>query len=401
MTPLTQPRINPASFMDWPILPYGAEGGYGTEGDALPRISTLADGTDLNVIWQEIQHTITAWNEHRSALTALLAYQTTVSADAIPQSNSEQHFELASEFGEPESLRGPSSHLLLGYTFNDYDAASRFTWKALRAMTTEQVRASFNQALEMDNRNVNGHILLRLFSPETVENEFGTSVYGLWNGDTLKPPTYLGKSFAVNHTHYLVSGAATVDSGDLDTLIKHVQEHGYGVNDGQLVLLCNPAEADVISTFRVGTESATGIYPAHDFIPSEGSPAFFAPNEIVGKRAPEKFNRLRVSGSYGPLYVIPDELVPAGYLAVAATYGENSPLNAIAVREHENPRYRGFRTIPGTTPGYPLLDTFFTRSFGTGVRRRGQAAVMQVKANGSYEVPEIAGLSPYASLSAG
>ncbi|SDE22864.1 hypothetical protein SAMN04488581_3620 [Mycolicibacterium neoaurum] len=400
MTTYTQPRINTAN--PWFHLPFGAEGGYGTEGDALPRITHLADGTDLNVIWTEIQQTITAWNEHRSALTALLAYQTTVSADAIPQSNSEQHFELASEFGEPESLRGPSSHLLLGYTFNDYDAASRFTWKALRAMTTEQVRSAFNTALEMDNRNVNGHILLRLFSPETVENEFGTSVYGFWNGDTLKPPTYLGKPFAANHTHYLVSGAASVDSGDLDTLIKHVQEHGYGMDAGsQLVLLCNPVEADVISTFRVGTESATSVYPAHSYIPSEGAPAFYAPDEIVGKRAPAKFERMRVSGSYGPLYVIPDELVPEGYLAVAATYGPNSPLNPIAMREHENPRYRGFRTIPGTQPGYPLLESFYTRSFGVGVRRRGQAAVMQIKANGTYETPEIAGLSPYATLAAG
>jgi hypothetical protein len=44
-------------------------------------------------------------------------------------------------------------------------------------------------------------------------------------------------------------------------------------------------------------------------------------------------------------------------------------MNAIAVREHENPRYRGFRTIPGTTPGCPLLESFHTRSFGVGVRR--------------------------------
>lgn len=110
---------------------------------------------------------------------------------------------------------------------------------------------------------------------------------------------------------------------------------------------------------------------------------------------------MRVSGSYGPLYVIPDELVPAGYLAVVATYGENSPLNAIAMREHENPLYRGFRTIPGNMPGYPLLESFYTRGFGVGVRRRGQAAVMQIKAAGPYETPEIAGLSPYATLAAG
>jgi hypothetical protein len=45
--------------------------------------------------------------------------------------------------------------------------------------------------------------------------------------------------------------------------------------------------------------------------------------------------------------------------------------------------------IPGVGQ-YPLQDSYFQRSFGTGVRHRGAAAVVQIKAAGDYDVPDIA-----------
>lgn len=51
-----------------------------------------------------------------------------------------ESFEEATEFGVPTALREPADYLRLGYNFRDYDKATRFTWKALRAMTSEQVR---------------------------------------------------------------------------------------------------------------------------------------------------------------------------------------------------------------------------------------------------------------------
>jgi hypothetical protein len=113
------------------------------------------------------------------------------------------------------------------------------------------------------------------------------------------------------------------------------------------------------------------------------------PIESVGKVAPGNYNGLKVSGSYGPLWVIENDYVPAGYLAVVSTYGANSPNNCIGFRQHVQVQYQGLRTIPGTQPVYPIQDAFFSRSFGVGVRRRGQAAVMQIKETGTYDVPVI------------
>ncbi|MCA2261725.1 hypothetical protein JF722_25955, partial [Mycobacterium avium] len=81
MSALTTPRINPDLLQSLLHLsPYGAEGGYATEGDVL--VNTTADGVDLNVIWDEVAAVVRAWNAERSALTRLLTFNTTNTADA-------------------------------------------------------------------------------------------------------------------------------------------------------------------------------------------------------------------------------------------------------------------------------------------------------------------------------
>lgn len=388
MTTLTQPRFNPELLQSfWPAAPFGGEEGYATLGDVL--VNTTGDGVDLNVIWAEVAAVVAAWNRERSALASLLAFNTTNSADAIPQSRSSDSFEEASEYGEPESMRPPSDYHLMGYTFKDYDLATRWTWKFLRDSTAEQVRAIANYALEADNKLCTGSILGRLFDPTQGENNWGHPVYGLYNGDTMKPPAYLGKEFVAGHQHLLVSESNTIDSGDLDTAIRKVIEHGYGLEpNARLLALMNPAQAEVVSTFRAGVENAPGVRAKHDYIPSAGAPAYFSPEEIVGQVAPESFNGLKVQGSYGPSWCISSDFIPENYFAVVATYGPNSPDNVIGFREHPQRQYQGLRSIPGVGP-YPLQDAYFQRSFGVGVRRRGQACVTQIKASGSYDIPFI------------
>lgn len=211
----------------------------------------------------------------------------------------------------------------------------------------------------------------------------------MYNGDGQTPPAYLGKDFAAAHQHYLVSEAAVIDSGDFETAVRKVTEHGYGTDaNSRLLALMNPAQAEVVSQWKTGEESATGVVAKHDYIPSAGAPAYLQPENIIGQIAPATYNGLRVEGSYGPTLVIQSDFIPAGYFAVVATYGTNHKDNAIGFREHVQAQYRGLRTIPGSSE-FPLQDAFFTRAFGVGVRRRGQACVVQIKANGSYDIPNI------------
>ncbi|WP_431233778.1 hypothetical protein ACQ856_03535 [Mycolicibacterium psychrotolerans] len=395
MTTTTAPRINLTDLQSlWKRPPFGGESGYNSEGDVLPRVTQTADGVDLNAIWDEMQQALGKWNRERSKVVDLISYWHTSAADAVPQGLIETELELASEYGEPESMGPPSEYLLLGYTFLDFDRAARYTWRFLRDADARQVRAVLDEAFRSDNTTVTRRILDRLFDPEPDENEFGHTCYGLWNGtDGIAPPPTLGKTFTADHTHHLTSGHSTIDSGDLEVCVSHIREHGYGLTDSneQLICLVKPADSEIVQSFRAGVVNENGQKAKWDFIPAENQPAFIIASggQLVGSQPPGTVFGLQSVGKYGPLWLVESNFVPQHYFATVATAGPQAPSNAIGVRQHTNPLYQGFRQLAGNQPGYPLLDSFYTRSFGVGTRHRGAAVVTQLTEDTEYTAPVI------------
>ncbi|MGW0172727.1 hypothetical protein ACWDUM_02660 [Rhodococcus sp. NPDC003322] len=368
------------------LLASGGDSGYSTQGDVL--VNKTADGVDLGKLWEEAAAAMSFYNKERTALAALISYPTTAVGDAVPQALASDNFELASEYGEPEGIRSNPDALVLGYDFRDYDLASRCSWKFLREATSEQVRDNINRAFEADNRLVTGKLLRRLFDPTQALNEHGHRVFGLWNGtDGMTPPPHAGLTFPSTTSHYLASGNSVIDPGDLLDAINAVRSKGFGTSaNTYLIVLCNPAEAEEISTFKAGIESG-GVTSKFDYIPSASAPAYLTEENVVGQVAPGEFGGLKVLGGYGPAWIVPSYFIPQGYLAVVATGGPNSSLNPIAFRQHVNPAYSGLRMIPGRDQRYPLQDSFFQRSFGCGVRYRSAACVVQVTAGTTYTAP--------------
>ncbi|OBK18591.1 hypothetical protein A5636_20290 [Mycobacterium asiaticum] len=363
--------------------------GFSTSGDVL--VNETADGVDLNKIWDEIGTALALYNQHRSAVVRLLSYPTTAVADIIPQSMAGESFELATEFGVPTSLREPADYLHLGYNFRDYDKSLRATWRWLRAATAEQVTAQVTRIFEADNRLVTGTILRRLLDPAQSFNEWQHKCYGLWSADGMVPPEHLGQTFNGNHTHYLTSGSTTIDSADIEDMIHHVTEHGYGrfgSQGGRLIILSHPNQVEDMTFWRAGVDYGGASTPKWDFVPSQAAPAYFSTEHLVGAVPPADFNGLQVLGSYGDAWLIESHYVPAGYVIVAATGGLDSDMNPVGFRQHVNPAYQGLRHIPGRGP-YPLQDSFYARGFGVGVRHRSAAVVMQITTNGSYTPPTI------------
>lgn len=373
---------------------FGAEvrRGRGISSQADVLVNSTADGIDLNVIWDEWAAVLDVWNEERTSIASLLSFYTTLRGEAVPQTLAQMKFEEASEFGVPVSGRADAEVLRLGYTFKDHDLRLGMTWKFLRDADSRQLDANLTQAIEADNRLLTGTVLNRLFDPTPGANEDATTVYGLYTGDDgIAPPPYMGVEFPETTSHYLVSGADTIDSGDLEEAMKTITSKGYGpVAGSQLIILCNEFDADVIATFRRGEESRDGGPIAkYDFVLSKSAPAYLTEETIVGQQAPGTYKGLPVFGSYGHALVITSNLIPAGYVAVAATGGPNSEVNPIAIRQHANTAFHGLRIIPGAEK-YPLQNSYLQRSFGVGTRRRGAAAVIQVKASGDYEPPTFA-----------
>lgn len=362
------------------------ERGTNTEGDVLTQ---TIDGRLLNDIWADFQAAITQWNAARSMLVSALTFPVTAIVEDVPQA-SVVDFEVASEFGEPVGIRG-ASYFSLGYDFEWYDIAARFTWKYLAEASSGQVDSIHNMVLEADNRLLFTKVLKSIFNNvNRTANIRGQNfnVYALYNADGTVPPQYANTTFLSTHNHYLTSGAATIDGGDLDQMETSLTEHGYGRLQGsQMVLLVNRAQLATIRTFRVATGSS------YDYVPASGGAPWLLPTNTGGPVFPQgggipsQVNGLTVSGAYGPWLVVENEYIPIGYVVGFASGGDNNAGNLVGIREHQNAALRGLRLVKGRTPDYPLIDSFYNRGFGTGIRQRGAGVVMQITAAGSYTIP--------------
>lgn len=371
---------------------FGADGpsgrGINSAGDIITR---TPDGHDLNSIWDEFQATLNVWNEGRSRIVDILTYPVVDLVEDVPVVGGED-FEKASEFGVPKSIRPGVDFTFMGYDFDWYDLATRFTWKFLADAPRTRVEAVHAQALEADNRLVFKKVLGSLFSNVSRQadiNERPVPVHAFYNGDGQVPPTYKGKTFSGTHSHYMVSGGNVVDSGDLEEIIDTIAEHGFGPAEGsQIVILTSKDEVDQIRRFRANEVNNNEARALYDFIPAGNQPTLILPtNGLLGSLPPTTWNGLAVVGSYGNALIIEESYIPAGYLVAFATGGQANLSNPIGLRQHANPQLQGLRLINGEKNGFPIINSYYQRGFGTGVRQRGGAAITQIKSSGSYEPP--------------
>jgi hypothetical protein len=360
----------------------GSERGFNERADVI----VAADGTDLNDFWDEVNATIVLRNNQRNRLLDNLVTRVTdpITSVTVP---SAVDFEEASEYGQPVGIRGGASRYFRGYDFRFYDLAIRYTWMFIAEADLRQLQMNHNLALDADNKLQFTKVMKCLFNPI---NQVGvgdknepTTVYKFYNADGEVPPVYGSTTFAGSHTHYTGSNGATITSANVDTLANQLGEHGYTIQNGyQLVLWLNKQEADVVRTFKTTTGAK------YDFVPN---PALYGgkvwvPNNGQYVGGPQGTMAGEV-GTYGPFHVIEEPLIPAGYAVALAKGGPEALTNPIGFREHKNPAYRGLKIIPGQRSDYPLLDSFYRRGFGTGIRQRGGGAVMQIVASTSYTVP--------------
>ena len=366
---------------------HGAErGGYATEGDAL--VNKLADGTDLRDVWQNIGRALELWNDSRASVARLLSCPTVSTANVVPQRVAPAKFEPASEFGIPQGTPNPS-YEKLGNTLNDYDSRTPFTWRFLRSADRQQVNSVVNNIMAGDSTLVNGTVIKRILNPAPETNEFNQTCYGLYNGDGMQPLSYNGVNFDGAHSHYMASGATQIDSGDIEDAIGHIIHHGYGMSaDSQILIFANPTDGQYIQTWRVGQESrpSSGVKAKYDFVKSPIAPAFMTAEHIQGRQAPGDFHDLPVQGSYGRAFLIETNYVPAGWVIVAASGGPDADINPVALRSHTDPAYQGLLRIPGNGR-YPLVESFFHRDVGAGIRHRSAAVAIQITASPTYSAP--------------
>lgn len=381
------------------ILPMIAGGanrqGYNTSGDIL---GFSADGTDLNALWDEYQTTLGLQNAARTRLVQFLSFPVTQMVETVPQITGAS-FEEATEFGEPRGMRPSVGYFTLGYDFKWYDLAARYTWKFLADAPRNQIDAIHQMALEADNRLVFSKVMAALFNKD---NRLGNingqpvNVYALYNGDGTVPPPYKTNTFDGTHTHYLTTGGLNVgapsdntilQSEDIDAAYDDLRKHGYSFENGvRVIAMMNPSETDEVRTWN----RANG--DKYDFIPAVGQPGQIMQldQQIVGQNQPANtIEGLNCIGVYGNVYIVEEEYIPVGYVAVIGSGGPENLNNPVGIREHANTSLRGMRLVKGPNPDYPLIDSFYNRGFGTGIRQRGGSIILQVTNSATYTNPTL------------
>jgi hypothetical protein len=298
-------------------------------------------------------------------------------------------FEEATEFGVPHATRQPGQYFSMGFPFKWYDLGARYTWQFLIDATTEQVNADANTALEADNRLVMVQVLRTIFNnvnlTATIKGQNYT-VFKFYNNDGTVPPPYKNNTFLGTHQHYMSSGAAVaVRPVDVEAAYANLSHHGYTEDNGYtIVMLANTNEMNTIRGFKAGVASAT-----YDFIQSTSQPTAFLPaNQVlIGQQPTPVLRGMNVTGKYGPIFAITEDYMPINYIVMFATGGPDNVQNPVAIREHPNAGLRGLRLIKGRTPDYPLIDSYWVRGMGCGIRYRGAGVVMQVNNAGAYAIP--------------
>lgn len=405
----TTPTISPDGTITRNVLARGfyrqmgvalALGG-GDQGfnEAADVIQQTIDGVDTNELWSAYQQAVALRNRERQPLIDFLSWFVTDPVEGIATADSDARFERASEYGKPRSYRPAGEIEFFGYDFNWYDLGARFTWEFLADAPSAQVDAINTQALEADNILMFQLVMWTLFNPNNRTADIRKkpyNVYTFWNADGQVPPTYRTNTFSGTHTHFYTSGATTVDSQDLDSLELKLTEHGYkGSNGYNLILMVNKEQGDIIRTFKSVQNGGSAKW---DFIPAQGTPAFLVPRDYVlpaGQTAPPaQMSGMEVIGRYGEFTIIQEDYIPPKYLVAFATGGQESVNNPVGLRQHANASLRGLRLVKGRDNDYPLTEAFYQRGIGSGIRKRGAGAVLQLTASGTYTQPAEYALEP-------
>jgi hypothetical protein len=364
--------------------------GFNTSADILTK---TRDGQDLNAIWDQYQSLLAAFNATRQPLIDLLTFSVTDPVEDVAQAV-EEDFEKASEFGLPRSVRPLTTVQQRAFDFDWYDVAARFTFKFLADATARQIDAVQAQILEADNRLLFARVLRRLFNNVNTSTTIQNVAYNakpLYNADGEFVPPYRGLSFtAATHNHYVTSGAATVDSGDVEQLASLLEEHGYSRANGfQIVIMFNPAQVTpALRAWRAGVTNQNAAVASYDFVPPSGTNIILPSTvSLFGAQPGPTFAGFDVIGAYGPYLLVQDYNIPSGYMFAFATAGGAQSTNLIGIREHPNASLRGLLIKPGDNNAYPLINSTYIHGLGTGVRTRGAGAIMQITASGTYTIP--------------
>lgn len=355
----------------------GGQGGFVTRSDAIetvPGTAVTADGQPLSEIWNELLQRTALYNQHVSAMLALMTFQVTQDRERVAMYTTAR-MEEATEFGRPQKVR--LTYVRRAFPLDHADLGFGYTQEFLDEASGDEIRSIQAMAESAWEAYQIRKVLEAVFTESNATDEDGLVIKRLYNGDGEVPPVYRRWTHDGTHTHYLVGGASSFTQTNFETIEEHLVHHGYGDNGETLVIHVHRDDMVDVRGFTGFVPATTSVVPV------------VVDGQIIGSRPQVNLpGGLQPQGYVGRLVVVENNEIPSGYVYAHATGGLFAAQNPVGLRRHRNPSARGLRLIEGPNGRYPLIDAVYDGYAGAGVRHRGGAVVMQAT-DGSYSTPTL------------
>lgn len=358
-----------------PIMAGGA-GGILAAADVL----TTADGVTLDTVWSDLQNSLAYWNTIPQEWIDTMCLRTRQNGWKTANQGS-MRWERATEFGRPYRQRVKPTFAPRGLPVWDYELGMGYTRKYLLRASLSEIQSQHNEAMRSDQENLFYEVLRALFRADSYsfdDEETGTTltVYPFYNGDGEVPPAFLGRTFAAPHTHYHASNGAFTEA-DILLMKEDLIEHGH---DGNRILLI---AANMESVIRAVVDSGGNKM----FVPNW---AYENPNVQLAPGDSQRTANVgpQFIGMIAGFAVRVARPIPDNYMFGFNMYGAGSALSPLAYRERNNDAEVGLLLIneDGNT-NFPIINSFYMRSFGVSALNRGNATLMFYDAGAAYVDP--------------
>jgi len=270
------------------------------------------------------------------------------------------------EFARGDSVRSAQT----GHSLPLSDYEDVLDWGKLWLRDAKQSDVDNDIQLMVDRwiNRVEDDILTRLFVttefPQGTGYDVGWAIGTGVNVPFIPSPTN-GVTFDSTHTHYKFTGTAT-SAGLLaliESMVKELRHHGHS---GNLMALVSEADVDTY----VGMSKFVALLPSGVMIvPGNGAASVQVTSATASGLPGELFGYVNTSRGLVELRYY--SRIPTGYLFMSKSYGQNNPMNGVALRVHPDisfglhPEPIISRTLTPEMEGIQLVATH-----GVGVNKR-------------------------------
>lgn len=333
---------------------------------------TTTDGVPFIRMYDDIQAALADYNQNEGFLRSNLCFVTTDEKITEGLSQNQMQFQRATEYGRPDRQRISQAERSRYIPIEDFSLGVGFTRKYLQLARSDQVALQVDEATRADQELIIRSILQQVLR---IENLGGSGIYKtFWNNDGDAPPRYIDTTFAGSHTHFLTS--ATVTLALVQSMRLKLVEHGFDLSRELWINSAEEAAVRALTGFvPVASRDQQLITNSNPFNATNVQTATVDPAQFIGVL--EGF-RIRVYN-----------WMPSGYLFAYDAGNSVGLKKPLAWRNYPVSSLVGlqlFNEDPGSS--FPLVNSFFARSFGLAALERSNGVAAQITA-GAYATPAI------------